>query len=36
VVEHGHYRVSLMLGKRLADYLASGAAAGGPVASATR
>jgi hypothetical protein len=36
VVEHGHYRVSVMLGKRLADYVASGATSGGPVASVTR
>jgi hypothetical protein len=35
VVEHSHYRVSLMLGKRLADYVTGGAPAGGPVASAT-
>jgi len=36
VVEHGDYRVSLMLGRRLADYVTSGATAGGPVASVTR
>jgi len=36
VVEHGHYRVSLMLGKRLTDYVSSGATAAGPVASVTR
>jgi len=36
VIEHSHYRVSLMLGKRLADYVTSGAAAGGPVAGVTR
>jgi hypothetical protein len=35
VVEHSHYRVSLMLGKRLAGYVTGGAPAGGPVASAT-
>jgi hypothetical protein len=33
--EHSHYRVSLMLGKRLACYVTGGAPAGGPVASAT-
>ena len=31
VVEHSHYRVSLMLGKRLADYVTGGAPAAGPV-----
>ena len=36
VVEHSHYRVSLMLGKRLTSYVTSGAAAGGPVASVIR
>jgi hypothetical protein len=36
VVEHSHYRVSLMLGKRLADYVASGVTAEGPVGSAIR
>ena len=36
VIEHSQYRVSLMLGKRLADYVTSGATAGGPVASVTR
>lgn len=35
VVEHNHYRVSLMLGKRLAGYVTGGAPAGGPVASVT-
>jgi hypothetical protein len=36
VIEHSHYHVSLMLGKRLADYVTGGAAAGGgAVASAT-
>ena len=34
VIEHNHYRVSLMLGKRLAGYVASGATAGGAVVSA--
>ena len=36
VIEHSHYRVSLMLGKRLADYVTSGATAAAPVASVTR
>jgi hypothetical protein len=27
VIEHSHYRVSLMLGKRLAGYVTSGATA---------
>ena len=36
VIEHSHYRVSLMLGKRLADYVASGVTADGQVASAIR
>jgi len=36
VVEHGHYRVSLMLGRRLAGYVAHGVTAGEPAASATR
>ena len=35
VIEHSHYRVSLMLGKRLADYVTSGGP-GGPVAGVTR
>jgi hypothetical protein len=34
VVEHGHHRVTLMLGRRLADYVARGVTAGEPVASA--
>jgi hypothetical protein len=36
VVEHGYHRVSLMLGRRLADYVASGVTVGGPVAGVTR
>jgi hypothetical protein len=36
VVEHGHYRVALMLGRRLADYVACGATARDPAASAAR
>jgi hypothetical protein len=35
VVEHGYHRVSLMLGRRLADYVASGVTVGGPVAGVT-
>jgi len=33
VVEHGHYRVTLMLGRRLADYVADGVAAREPATS---
>jgi len=36
VVEHGHYRVTVMLGRRLADYVAGGVAARGPAASPAR
>ena len=36
VVEHGHYRVTLMLGRRLADYVDRGATARDPAASAAR
>src|SRR5215470_13593205 len=33
VIEHGHYRVSVMLGRRLADYVTRGVTADRPVAS---
>jgi len=36
VVEHGHHRVSVMLGRRLADYVARGVTADRPVASLGR
>jgi hypothetical protein len=36
VVERSHYRVSVMLGRRLAGYVACGVAADGPVAGMTR
>jgi hypothetical protein len=36
VVEHGHYRVTLMLGRRLAGYVADGATARDPAASTAR
>ena len=36
VVEHGHYRVTLMLGRRLAGYVADGVTARDPAASTAR
>jgi len=36
VVEHGHHHVSLMLGRRLADYVAGGVPAAGPAPSPVR
>jgi hypothetical protein len=36
VVEHGHYRVTVMLGRRLADYVAGGVTARDPAASPAR
>ena len=36
VVEHGHYRVTLMLGRRLAEYVTDGVTARDPAASTAR
>ena len=36
VIEHGHYRVSVMLGRRLADYVAQGVTADRPMTGMTR